>query len=51
MTGRIVFNSTETAINGTNTYHLNMPQRISGVYYLELISNTETNRTKFIIQK
>jgi len=50
-TGIAVFNRNENAIAGSNTYQLNLPSLISGVYYLEVNNNGIKTRDKFIISK
>ena len=49
--GKMVFTSTNSAMMGNNTYHLNLSNLASGIYYLELLNGNEQKRTKFMIQK
>jgi murein DD-endopeptidase MepM/ murein hydrolase activator NlpD len=50
-TGIAVFNKSDYASTGDNTYRLNLPNLISGVYYLEVNNNGIKTRDKFIINK
>ncbi len=51
ITGRIIYTKPEEAIRGNNTYRLNLPNFISGMYYLEVVNGFEQTRIKFVIQK
>jgi len=51
ISGKLIFTKTDIAMKGTNTYHLNLSMLAAGTYYLELGSNNELNRLKFVIEK
>ncbi len=49
--GKLLFTKTEQAIKGSNTYHLNLSQLISGVYELQVVNAGEQQQQKFAIFK
>jgi murein DD-endopeptidase MepM/ murein hydrolase activator NlpD len=50
-TGVTVFSKIDYAGAGDNSYRLDLPRLISGVYYLEVNNNGVKTRDKFIIEK
>ena len=50
-TGLAIFDKADYAITGNNTYHVNLPNLISGVYYFEINNNGEKTRQAFIVNR
>lgn len=51
LSGATIFNKTEKAIKGKNTYQLNLSSLYAGSYYFELSEGSGHQRTKLVIQK
>jgi Secretion system C-terminal sorting domain/Putative metal-binding motif len=49
--GRILFNKTENAVKGINTFHPDLFNFDSGTYFFELNNNDIRNMSKFLIAK
>jgi hypothetical protein len=49
MKGRLLFNKTDIAVKGINTFHLNLSNFTAGIYYCELVNDIVRNRKKFVI--
>lgn len=49
--GKVIYSSTKYASKGVNTYKLNLPSLINGIYNLHLIKGETQNSASVIIQK